>query len=57
MNGRIKKKHKRMEFLNCCAEPEWFGGKPKRTKFLNGLTMAWHKYMKAKGWNFPRENT
>lgn len=55
MNGRIKKKHKRKEFLECCAEPAWFGGKPGRTKWLNEVTMAWHKYMKARAWNLQKE--
>ena len=55
MNSRIKKKHKRKEFLECCAEPEWYGGKPGRTKWLNEVTMAWHRYMKAREWNLPKE--
>ena len=57
MKGRIKKKHKRKEFIECCAEPEWYGGKPGRTKWLNGVTMAWHRYMKARAWNLPKEGT
>lgn len=54
MNGRIKKKHKRKEFLECCAG--WDSGKPRRTKWVNQVTMAWHKYMKARGWNLPKED-
>lgn len=54
MNGRIKKKHKRKEFLECCAQ--WDGSKPGRTKWVNQVTMAWHRYMKARAWNLPKED-
>ena len=54
MKARIMKKRKRREFEQCADWAEENGNgwrsKPERRLYLNGLTMAWHKYMKKKAW-------